>query len=114
MTEKMGGKKSRSKGMNPELRARLGQNLRMARNVEGYTQEQIAEVLDVSVDNIWRWEEGRSAPMIDRLVRLSEIYQVSVDWLLGIATAKEADQARLIKKIMDATAEYSAEQKGSN
>ncbi len=77
--------KTRSEGLDPELRKVLGNNLRQARKVSGYTQEHVAEQLDVSLSTVWQWEDGRVAPMLDRLTKLADLYGVSVDWLLARA-----------------------------
>jgi transcriptional regulator with XRE-family HTH domain len=70
--------------MNADLRRILSARLREARDLAGYTQEQVAETLDMgSADPVWQWETGRQAPMIDRLVHLSRLYGISVDWVLG-------------------------------
>ena len=45
--------------------------------------DRVAALLEVSNHVVWRWEDGRTAPMLDRLYDLGNIYGVSVDWLLG-------------------------------
>ncbi len=54
-------------------------NLRKSRNL---TQEQLAECLDVSRQTISKWESGQSLPELDKIVALSEIFNVSTDLLL--------------------------------
>lgn len=53
--------------------------LRKSRNL---TQEQLAENLDVSRQTISKWESGQSLPEPDKIVALSEIFNVSTDLLL--------------------------------
>ena len=106
--------------MTPGLRKHLGEKMRQARSWAHFTQEQVAEQLNVSVDMIWRWEDGRAAPMLDRLVELTRLYEVSADWLLGLATELSddetlvlsayrtvaEDQRALARKIMEDVAGY--------
>ena len=64
---------------------RLSRNfdrLKDARIESGYTQEQIAEQLDVSRQTISSWENGRTFPDIVSVVSLSDIYDVSLDVLI--------------------------------
>lgn len=46
------------------------------------TQEYVAEVLGVSRQTISNWENSRSYPDIERIVKLSDIYELSLDELL--------------------------------
>lgn len=60
----------------------IGKRLKDARIKSGYTQEQIAEQLDVSRQTISSWENGRTFPDIVSVVSLSDIYDVSLDALI--------------------------------
>lgn len=57
----------------------IGKRLKDARIESGYTQEQVAEQLDVSRQTISSWENGRTFPDIVSVVSLSDIYDVSLD-----------------------------------
>ena len=60
----------------------IGKRLKDARIESGYTQEQVAEQLDVSRQTISSWENGRTFPDIGSVVSLSDIYDVSLDVLI--------------------------------
>lgn len=60
----------------------IGKQLKDARIESGYTQEQVAEQLDVSRQTISSWENGRTFPDIVSVVSLSDIYDVSLDALI--------------------------------
>lgn len=60
----------------------IGKQLKDARIESGYTQEQVAEQLDVSRQTISSWENGRTFPDIVSVVSLSDIYDVSLDVLI--------------------------------
>lgn len=53
--------------------------LRKANNL---TQEELAEKLDVSRQSISKWESGQTIPELEKLVVLSEVFQVTTDYLL--------------------------------
>ena len=52
------------------------------RKKNGWSQEELAEMLDVSRQSISKWEGAQSVPDMARIVRLSEIFGVSTDYLL--------------------------------
>lgn len=61
---------------------RIADKIRNARNKKKYTQEQAAENLLVSRQTISNWENGKSLPDIISIIRMSELYEVSLDELL--------------------------------
>lgn len=53
-----------------------------ARKKTGMTQSEVAEKLNVSFQAVSLWERGESTPEISKLADISELYQISLDWLL--------------------------------
>jgi|APLow6443716910_1056828.scaffolds.fasta_scaffold06362_4 transcriptional regulator with XRE-family HTH domain len=60
----------------------LGGRMRAARETKGLTQAKLAQLLDVPVVTLWRWEGDRMRPGIDALERVSTALEVSIDWLV--------------------------------
>ncbi|KLI77049.1 MULTISPECIES: helix-turn-helix domain-containing protein [Lacticaseibacillus] len=56
--------------------------LKLARQQHQYTQTQVAEQLHVSSKTVSSWENARSFPDIGTLVRISDLYDISLDRLL--------------------------------
>jgi len=56
-------------------------NLSIERQRKKLTQQALAEKLGVSRNMIARYESGLSIPPVDRLKRLSEILEVTMDYL---------------------------------
>ena len=48
----------------------------------GWSQEDLAEKLDVSRQSISKWESAQSVPDMNKIIRLSELFGVSTDYLL--------------------------------
>ncbi len=61
----------------------LSKNIKELRIKNKYTQEELAEKLNVSVQTISRWENGVNSPDISMLPELAKIFEVSIDSLLG-------------------------------
>ena len=59
-------------------------NLRDLRKENGYSQKQIAEKLCISQQTYSDYENGKTEPTPDTLIKISKIYNVSVDYLLGV------------------------------
>lgn len=50
----------------------------------GYTQKEIAKMLNISESNITNWKKGDNLPSIDILYKLCVILHESADYLLGL------------------------------
>ena len=62
--------------------ASLGKRIRRARVEKNYTQEQLAEACDLSTAHIGHIERGTRALSIESLITISEVLDVSTDYLL--------------------------------
>jgi transcriptional regulator with XRE-family HTH domain len=54
------------------------------RKKQGMSQEQLAEALNLSRQAVSKWERGESSPDTDNLIALAEIYDISLDELVGL------------------------------
>ncbi len=68
----------------------FSQKLAQARKDAGYTQRQIAELLNMKQATLASYETGRTQPDIETLGKLADFYAVSVDWLMGTKGGKNA------------------------
>ena len=69
---------------------RLEEKLTVLRKESGYTQLDLAEKVRVSRQAISKWETGRALPSAENLKYLSELFGVSVDYLLNDDMTEEA------------------------
>lgn len=61
----------------------IGERLANARTDSGYSQEDVAAILDCSYQAVSNWERGKNPPGIFTLNKLAKLYHVSVDYLLN-------------------------------
>lgn len=61
---------------------KLSKKLQQLRMQKGFTQEQLAELCDVSRQAVSKWESGTICPEIEKLILLSNLFNVSVDVLV--------------------------------
>lgn len=60
----------------------LGETIYRLRTERGMSQEELAERLEVSRQSVSKWENGGSVPELDKLIRLSGVFGVSLDELV--------------------------------
>lgn len=60
----------------------FGDKLAKLRKENNYTQEQLADILGVSRQSVSKWESDIAYPETDKLVKLGELYNCSMDYLL--------------------------------
>ena len=60
----------------------LGEKIQALRKQRNISQEQLADQMNVTRQAVSKWEVGESLPDVDNIVRLSEILDVSIDYLL--------------------------------
>ena len=60
----------------------IGEKLKQKRNEAGFSQEVLAEKIGVSRQTVSNWENNRSYPDIGSILRLSDLYGISLDELL--------------------------------
>ena len=60
------------------------------RKKNGWSQEQLAEQLNISRQSVSKWESGTSIPDLDKILKMSAIFGVSTDYLLKDEVEEEA------------------------
>ena len=61
----------------------FGKRLRHMRLKRGFTQQRMADTLSMSLNTYQKYEQSERSPSFDTLVKLADLLQVSIDWLLG-------------------------------
>lgn len=71
----------------------LGNRLQRLRQRQGLSQDALAEKLGVSRQAVSKWERDEAVPEVEKLLRLSELYGVSLDELVKGDATQSAPQA---------------------
>lgn len=66
----------------------LKDNLVMLRKINGYSQEEIAEKINISRQAYAKWEKGTTIPDVEKCSMLAEVYGTTVDSLIKTTTAE--------------------------
>lgn len=80
------------------MNMKLSENIRKYRRAEGLTQEVLAEALGVTVGAVYKWESGRSTPEIGLITELADLFEISVDVLLGYEV-RNNDRAHIVERL---------------
>ena len=73
----------------------MGDKLKSLRIENKYTQKQISERIGLAISAVSSYESGARYPSYDVLVKLSRIYHVSTDYLLGVTSQRTIDVSDL-------------------
>lgn len=82
------------------MEIRIGENIKRLRKAKNVTQEQIAEVLGISVTAVSKWERNETYPDITLLFPLAHYFEVTLDELMGY------DEERVQAEIAETLAQY--------
>ena len=79
----------------------MGDRIKEARKTRGLTQDQLAEILDVSVEFVGQIERSQRLPSMQIFIKLIEVLNVSADYLLrdSISTGQLFGENALGNKI---------------
>lgn len=73
----------------------VGQRIQHYRKLQGLSQEELGQKLLVSRQTISQWENDQTVPTVDNLVRLKDIFGVSIDEIL---TEQQSDEITTIQQ----------------
>lgn len=73
------------------------------RKKNGWSQEELANQLGVSRQAVSKWESSSSIPDLDKIIRMSNIFEVSTDYLLKDSLEEPSDDREMLE---NKTADY--------
>lgn len=66
------------------MEKKISERLKKLRTDREISQAKLAMILGMSQQAIDRWEQGKTEPSIEMLMRLAAYFEVSVDYLVGM------------------------------
>ena len=67
-----------------DIKIEVGKRIKESRKLSGYTQKQVASILLMTQQQYSRFENGIFELSYSQLIKISELFDVSVDYLLGL------------------------------
>lgn len=89
---------------------KIGSFLKKLRNEKGITQEQLAELMQVSGRTISRWENGYNMPDISLLVEIADFYDVEILEIIN-GERKSETMEKEVKEVAVGLSEYAQSEK---
>lgn len=68
-------------------------NIRPLREQHGMTQEDLAKRLGVKYPAVSKWERGMAYPSMNTVIKMAELFQVSMDVVLGLAPIPSSEES---------------------
>ena len=69
------------------------------RKQKGFSQEELANRLNVSRQTVSKWEVGESSPDMEKLIAISDLFEVSLDELVKGEAPKQSESSGLYADI---------------
>ena len=77
----------------------ISERLTALRKQNGWSQEELAQRLDVSRQAVSKWEGGQAMPDLERVVRMSELFGVSTDSLLKDSPGSDTPVPKAVRAV---------------
>ena len=74
----------------------LGDKILQLRKQNGWSQEELAAQLGVSRQSVSKWESGTSIPDLERILKISQIFGVSTDYLLKDEMEEASEEVKFV------------------
>ena len=76
---------------------KFSENLVRYRKLKGFTQEEMAEKMEVSRQSVSKWENSEAVPELAKIMKLADILDVSLDVLCG----REARETNVLESKLE-------------
>lgn len=74
----------------------IAERIQFLRKQKGYSQEDLADQLGVSRQSVSKWESGQSIPDVEKIIAMSDFFEVTTDYLLkGIEPASQTNKTTI-------------------
>jgi transcriptional regulator with XRE-family HTH domain len=90
----------------PAIEDLVGHNIKFYRQLKGLTQENLAEMANVSSAYIGYLERGKKTPSLDVLVRVANVLKISPDKLLEPNHEEDYELKKFISLISDKGSDF--------
>ncbi|MCK6579918.1 MAG: helix-turn-helix domain-containing protein [Anaerolineae bacterium] len=77
----------------------FGQRLRQQREKLAFTQQDVADQLNINYQQLNKWEAGKHLPAAETIAKLAVVLQTSSDYLLNLTSDPEQRTAQSVNKL---------------
>lgn len=76
----------------------VGERIQDLRKKKGFSQEKLAEYLNMSRQAVAKWEQNVCEPNLDCLARMSDLFGVDLDYLIRGKTSEEIKSGNVVRE----------------
>lgn len=80
--------------MGNEYKQRIADNIAALLNEKGYSQQDLADALDVNKSTVSAWVSGKKTPRMDKVEDMAAFFHCTVTDVLGYTQPEETDEFR--------------------
>ena len=84
----------------------FGEKIAGIRKSAGLSQEQFGEMFGVSRQSVSKWESDQTLPELATMIKIADLFDVSVDYLLGRENLKTQDAEKVFKKTVQSNKQF--------
>lgn len=77
----------------------IADRIQYLRKQKGFSQEELADKVGVSRQSVSKWESEQSTPDLEKIIILSDIFDVTTDYILKGIEPVETDKSDMMKKL---------------
>lgn len=78
---------------------KLGERIYQLRTEKNLSQGDLADMLDVSRQSVSKWENDTAVPDLDKLIKLCDVFEISLDELVGRKKTQEKNPQSKLEKL---------------
>ena len=82
----------------------LNERIKLLRKEKNWSQDELAKLIQTDARQISRYENGKITPSVEVLVKLAEVFDVSIDYLLiekAVRSPLRLDDSRLLERLQE-------------
>mgnify|MGYP001073358582 CR=1 FL=1 len=85
-----------NKGKQMSLAKLVGERIAYARQINDMSATELSKQLTIAPQTICNWEKGRKSPSIDTVIKISYIFNISIEYFLGVSDSPTGIDARCL------------------
>lgn len=70
----------------------MADRIQYLRKTKGFSQEQLTDKVGISRQDVSKWESGQSSPDLEKIIIMSELFEVTTDYILKVFLSWQQEQ----------------------
>lgn len=92
----------------------LGERISNKRKASGLSQEELGNIIGVTRQSIYKWENDQAVPELENLLQLSRVFEITVGWLVNEETGVISEDISMTDSLSEAARKISTSAEKAN